>query len=584
VTTPDLATTPEEVAVSGNVLTNDSDVDTGTTLTVTQFTVAGIVGTFTVPPAGSTTQTITNGAVTVGSITISSNGDYTFTPAPDFNGAVPVITYTADDGSGAGNATVTNTLSITVTPLNDPPVAVDDTFTTAEDTVATLNLLTGPGVDTDADLDTLTVKSINGTTLTTGTAQSIPVPNGTVNVSATGVITFTPALNYNGPVTFDYVVQDGKGGEDVGTVNITVTPVNDTPIALPDTTTTSEETPVSGNVLANDSDVDTGTTLTVSAATVDLDGNGTQDILPIGVITTINVGGSPIGTILLNSDGTYTFTPQANFNGAVPVITYTANDGSGAGNATANSTLSITVTPVNDPPIATPVTPSGAEDTPIAVSLGGTDVEDITPNIVTVTSLPPATQGVLYLADGTTPVTANTPLTAAQAAGLIFKPALNFNGTVTIPFTVTDSNGTSSTPANAVITVNPVNDAPFANPDTNTTPEDTAVSGNVLTNDSDVDIGSTLSVTQFTIAGVAGTFTVPAGGSNTQTIAGKGDITINSNGTYTFTPVANFNGAVPQITYTVTDNGTDNGTAVPPSLTTTSTLDIAVTPALLAPM
>ncbi len=575
---PDTATTLEEAPVSGNILANDTDVDTGTTLTVTQFTIAGMAGTFTVPPAGSTTQTITNGAVTVGSITISSNGDYTFTPALNFNGAVPVITYTANDGSGVVSTnTATSTLTITVTPVNDPPVAVDDgtvalPLPIVEDTPTPLNLL---GNDTDADLDTLSVKSINGTTLTPGTAQSIPVPNGTVNVSAAGVISFTPALNYNGPVTFDYVVQDSKGGEDTGTVNLNVTPVNDAPIALPDIATTPEETPVSGNVLANDSDVDVPTTLTVSTFTFVGAVGG-----PFAAGSTVTI--PLVGDITINSDGTYTFSPVLNFNGTVPVITYTADDGSGAGNAATSSTLSITVTPVNDPPIATPVTPSGAEDTPIAVSLAGTDIEDITPNIVTVTSLPQATQGVLYLADGITPVTANTPLTALQAAGLIFKPALNFNGTVTIPFTVTDSNGTTSAPATAVITVNPVNDAPVANPDTATTLEDNLVSGNVLTNDSDVDIGSVLTVASATVDldGNGTQDPLSIGVTTTINVAGNpiGTILLNNDGSYTFTPALNFNGAVPTITYLATDNGTDNGSTVPPAKTASSTLNITVTP------
>ena len=73
----------------------------------------------------------------------------------------------------------------------------------------------------------LSVASINGTALTPGVAQAIAVTNGTVNVSAGGVITFTPALNYNGPISFDYVVSDGNGGTDTGTVGVTVTQVND---------------------------------------------------------------------------------------------------------------------------------------------------------------------------------------------------------------------------------------------------------------------------------------------------------------------------------------------------------------------
>ena len=104
------------------------------------------------------------------------------------------------------------------------------------------------------------------------------------------------------------------------------------------------------------------------------------------------------------------------------------------------------------------------------------------------------------------------------------------------------------------ITVTAVNDAPFASDDTQTTPEDTPVSGNVLTNDTDLE-GNTLSVTTFVIGGV------PYNAGQTATIPGVGTIVVNTNGTYTFTPVANYNGTVPVITYTVTDGygGTDTG-------------------------
>jgi hypothetical protein len=106
------------------------------------------------------------------------------------------------------------------------------------------------------------------------------------------------------------------------------------------------------------------------------------------------------------------FTPAANFNGTV-TIPFTVTDNDGGTSAPANEV--ITVVDVNDLPTATASTSSGNEDTDIAVALGGTDI-DGTIATVTVTSLPPASEGVLYLSDGTTPVVAGTPITAAQAA------------------------------------------------------------------------------------------------------------------------------------------------------------------------
>jgi hypothetical protein len=199
----------------------------------------------------------------------------------------------------------------------------------------------------------------------------------------------------------------------------------------------------------------------------------------------------------------------------------------------------ITVVDVNDLPTATASTSGGNEDTDIAVALGGTDI-DGTIATVTVTSLPPASEGVLYLSDGTTPVVAGTPITAAQAASLIFTPAANFNGTVTIPFTVTDNDGGTSAPANEVITVTPVNDAPTAVANSYTTNEDTSVSGNVLTDDTGA--GTDFDIDGDSITAVAGTFATAQGGT----------VTLAANGTFTYTPAANFNGS-DSFSYTITD-------------------------------
>jgi hypothetical protein len=342
------------------------------------------------------------------------------------------------------------------------------------------------------------------------------------------------------------------------------------------------------------------------------------------------------GSVTLAANGTFTYTPAANFNGS-DSFSYTITDGT----LTSTATVTLTVTDVNDLPTATASTSSGNEDTDIAVSAVGTDIDgtiaswsrspacrrqakacsilptarrrspggyadhcrpgrqphlharrelqrhrhdpvhrhrqrrrhqcagqrgdhgcrrqrpadgDGVPDLrrqrrhqhrgrlggtdvdgtiatVTVTSLPPASEGVLYLSDGTTPVVAGTPITAAQAANLIFTPAANFNGTVTIPFTVTDDDGGTSAPANEVITVTPVNDAPTAVANSYTTNEDTSVSGNVLTDDTGA--GTDSDIDGDSITAVAGTFATVQGGT----------VTLAANGTFTYTPAANFNGS-----------------------------------------
>ena len=153
---------------------------------------------------GTPTSITDIGGNPIGTITVASSGDVTFDPAPGYTGSIPSLTYVPNDGTEDGSlATVTFG---PIMPVNDAPVAVDDSLVVAEDSGATVLDLTGN--DTDPDSDPLTVMSINGTALTPGVAQSIAVPNGTVNVATDGTITFTPDANYNGPISFDYTVSD----------------------------------------------------------------------------------------------------------------------------------------------------------------------------------------------------------------------------------------------------------------------------------------------------------------------------------------------------------------------------------------
>ncbi|WP_035690399.1 Ig-like domain-containing protein, partial [Flavobacterium reichenbachii] len=148
-----------------------------------------------------------------------------------------------------GLLTATANIEITVTAVNDAPSAVLDTYTVAEDNTVILTPLSN---DTDIEGDTLTISSINGTALT-GSVQVITVPNGTVNISASGVITFTPAANFNSAaaVTFPYVITDGLLTA-TANIEITVTAVNDAPSAVLDTYTVAEDNTVTLTPLSND--------------------------------------------------------------------------------------------------------------------------------------------------------------------------------------------------------------------------------------------------------------------------------------------------------------------------------------------
>jgi hypothetical protein len=203
--------------------------------------------------------------------------------------------------SSSGGRDTEPVVVVAAAPVNQAPVAVADTATTAEDTAVNIAVLAN---DSDPDGDTLAVSAVTG--VTGGSA----IPN------ASGAVTFTPAPNFNGTAGFSYTVVDGRGGVASATVSVTVTSVNDPPSAVADAATTTFGNAVTILVLANDSDPD-GNLLTVSAVT-----NGAN-----GTVT--------------NSVTSVTYTPNTGFAGT-DTFTYTASDGQG-GTATAN--VSVVVQP-----------------------------------------------------------------------------------------------------------------------------------------------------------------------------------------------------------------------------------------------
>ena len=138
-------------------------------------------------------------------------------------------------------------MKIVAVTTNVGPVAANDTAATPEDTAAEIAVLAN---DTDPNGDTLSVSGV-----------TVPA-HGTAVVNSNGTIAYTPALNYNGPDSFDYTIGDGHAGADTATVTVTVTAANDGPVAANDTATTDEDALTAIAVLANDTDLD-GDTLSV---------------------------------------------------------------------------------------------------------------------------------------------------------------------------------------------------------------------------------------------------------------------------------------------------------------------------------
>jgi uncharacterized delta-60 repeat protein len=268
----DLATTAEDLAVTVNVVANDTDPD-GDPLTVSVVT----------PAAHGTTA-------------VSGAGSVTYTPDPNYQGS-DAFTYTVDDGKGG---TDTATVTVTITPVNDPPVALAQSVVTSEDVALSIGLTA-----TDADGDALTFSVL--TAPLKGTLSG-PAPN----------LTYTPAPNVNGADSFTFRVHDGTVFSNVATVSIVIAPANDPPVAQDDGYTTQVNVPLTiaaPGVLANDTDVDGGA---LSAAVV-----------------------SPpaTGTIVLNPDGSFTYTPAPGFTGTA-TFTYAASDGIATSNV---ATVSIAI-------------------------------------------------------------------------------------------------------------------------------------------------------------------------------------------------------------------------------------------------
>ncbi|KOC97368.1 RTX toxin [Vibrio parahaemolyticus] len=539
----DVITTEEDTAVTIDVLTNDTDVD-GDKLSIESASV---------PKEQGTVEVV--------------DGKLVFTPAENFNGEA-TISYIVTDGDLTDEAKV----SVTVTPVNDSPVAVDDTTSIQEDTAVTIDVLTN---DTDVDGDKLSIES-----------ASVPKEQGTVEV-VDGKLVFTPAENFNGDAEITYTVTDGEL-TDEAKVTVTVNPVNDAPtikvdavesitedevstdtvvatLTVRDTDTPEDQLTVSLENNSNGYFVLVGNEVKLTQAGVDAVNNDELNLKDLTISASVSDGVNPTAndsdslvvnrvndaptvenaiadqvlsedfdayTIDLNEvfkdsdsslefsvsgnsnvlvsieNGIVTISPTADWNGS-EILTFTATDPSGE---SISQRVDFTVAPVADI-VADKATV--VEDTPTIIKVLGNDTFEGDGKVVSLdANNGPANGSVSVNPDGSVTYTPND----------------NYHGIDSFTYIVT-SGGVSES-ITVYVDVTPVNDAPVAKDDTAITDEDTPVTIDVLPNDTDVD-GDKLSIESASVPKEQGTVEVV-------------------NGKLVFTPAENFNGDA-EIIYTVTD-------------------------------
>ena len=521
----DAAETDEDTGVSLNLLANDSDPD-GDALTVTS--VAG--------HAAGTSFAVTSAAGRTGTATVGANGVLGFDPGAAFQDLgvgesdTVTVSYTISDGNGG---TASANATITVRGLNDGPVAVDDAGVTDEDTAVSMNLLAN---DTDPDGDPLTVTSVNGHAAGMAfTVVSTGGRTGTMTLGANGVLAFDPADGFqdlgvgeSDTVTVSYAIADGNGGTATANATVTVHGLNDGPVALDDQGETDEDTAVSLDLLANDSDPD-GDALTVTSV------NGRA----AGVSFAVTSAGGRTGTATLGANGVLAFDPGSAFQDLgvgesdAVTVSYTIADGNG-GTATANATM--TVHGLNDGPVAVDDAGETNEETAVSLNLLAND-SDPDGDALTVTSANGYAAGTSFAVVSAGGRTGTATLGANGALG--FDPGAAFqdlgvgkSDAVIVSYAISDGNGGTAT-ANATITVHGLNDGPLAVDDLGETDEDTAVSMDLLANDSDPD-GDRLAVSSLNghAAGASFAVTSAGGRTGTATLGAAGTLTVDPSGAF----------------------------------------------------
>jgi len=411
-----------------------------------------------------------------GSVQVNADNTITFTPGYFFVGDIS-ISYLLSDADGDWDMAL---VTITVTEdENIIPVAIDDEASVEENSPVNIDVLPN-----DTGLD--------DTPITVNISQQ--PANGTVVVESDNTITYTPNSEFFGNDSFNYTVTDANGDADEATVSLTITQAaSGIPVATDDETSTTENTAVSIDLLSNDS--------------------GLADV---PVVVTISTNPTN-GTVVVESDNTITYTPDSEFFGN-DSFSYTVTDANGDAD---EADVAITVTEdTNVVPVATNDEASTTENTAVSIDVlsNDTGLNDV-PVVVTISTNP--TNGSVVVEDDNT---------------VTYTPNDAFSGSDSFSYTVTDANGDADNADVAVTVSEDTNIMPVATDDEASTTENTAVSIDVLSNDTGLEDAPVI----VTIS------TNPTNGS----------VVVESDNTVTYTPNDAFSGS-DSFSYTVTDANGD---------------------------
>jgi VCBS repeat-containing protein len=492
---------------------NVGTVDVASTLTDSAFSVAENGSIFVAGPgvlanadnpSGNTLSAVLLTSTTHGSLSLNADGSFTYTPGSNFAGT-DSFTYEATDGTLLTNIA---TVTLTIEPVPIAPTAGDDSYSVLENETL---IIAAPGLllnDTNPSGDALSVIVVNG-----------PLNVGAFNYQNDGSFTYVPANNFSGTDAFTYYLDSGGLVSNLATVTITVVQAPVAPTAGDDNYSTNENstlTVAAPGVLANDTD-------------------------PNGLLLSAVLQAAPAhGALTLSSDGSFVYTPTANYSGN-DTFTYLANDGK---RSSGLATVTIMALPVSIAPTAGNASFSVLENQTLTVGAPGLLLYSQNPNgdaqILSVVNGP--LHGVL------------TP--TSPVGGFIFAPSTNFAGTDSFSYFLT-SDGLNSNVATITLTVAPVTLAPIVNlPNLSyTTNENTVLSvaaPGVLSNVVDPN-GLTLSAVL-------------------ETAPSHGALTLSADGAFVYTPASNYSG-IDSFSY-LASNG---------KLFTQAMIDLTVVQVALAP-